>query len=497
MLGKGPRLQPDITTYNTQLRAATLFRRNDMAAKILQMLRERTENAEHSIMYKPHREVEMELSRKNAATPERQKSLQIIRPEEATSSISISTQDQGTADSNVSSLPGDVNHGSTISSESTLRANESTLSIYIAHLTATGDPQVVAKLLFFLIPELRIIDHPAHPLAADTEAGMPRDEACALSRHTAVQRAIGLGPRFFTAVLNALAKAHQTGLAERVWLLARTAERRSWDARFAGAARPWVLPVAAYTIMMQCYAEEARRGLDMQRGAPGPVLGQWTPQTPARVKGWALFVLHANRQRCAELGPAEVSRQMGAVLFRAMHAAGRDLYELVLAQAAQGGTPPASKDLQPPVPDARFFNAALELFARVPGRGGSVRRGAKMTGPPALWRRLNRREFGRFVRRGHSSYPREPHLFGVVQAMAKAGFEVPVAFRRMFIGHDVPEAMRDPAQNRQKPSPYAAGRKERPAAPHRLPVFKTRGLPLRRKKLKIRRGRGSSSSSSV
>ena len=83
------------------------------------------------------------------------------------------------------------------------------------------------------------------------------------SRQERLHRAASLGPDFFVAVLNALCKAGKTGLTERVWLLAKQAERISW---VAGDIPPWFLPCACiyYHDAVLC-CRGLRKGLAMVR----------------------------------------------------------------------------------------------------------------------------------------------------------------------------------------------------------------------------------------
>ncbi|KAI5122171.1 hypothetical protein M0805_007069 [Coniferiporia weirii] len=507
MLAKGGRNKPDIATYNILLRSGTLFRRNDISEKVLGVLRGRPENFDHSIMYEPshaaldsegwemasHPEDEFLGS---AAAEEEQTGevqspdlLSSLHPAESDTStgISKSSESSKVPPESLIELPiqiqrilsEDFDPNFVISPDSELRADGITLTSYISYLTATSNPEVVSRLIFFLIPELQVVDHPAY----DVEARKLRRQQRAMDKRVAVQRAIALGPYFFTSVLNALVKARQTGIAERVWLLAKQAERLSWDPQFAGATQPWALPIAAYTIMMQCYAAEARKGLDMRYLSQGADrhggADDWTPKHHGRVKGWALFVLkRARRKKTGDVNPLEAGREMGSLLFRSMQAGGQDIYEQLMSYMEREGKCPPPKNIRLPIPDERFFNAALDLFGRYPGM--YVR---EVKENKARWKRLNGQALEHFVKFGHVNYPRDPMLVNVVQEMHKAGFEVPEAFKRMLIGQYVPPPGGDPSQNRQKSSPYSVKRNQQ-FTPHQLPTAKSRGLPVR-KGLKI------------
>ena len=438
-----PTLKPDTTTYNIIVRSGTLLRRNDIVSFAVAELRKLKENSDHAIVVSP-------------ATPHRHP-----RPDSTSRSLSELLEVSPTS----SNVPADMY----------------TLTSYITYLTSTGNPQVVASILFRVLPELIIVDHPAwgdNPPSAHERAMMARR-----ARQERLSRAVSLGPHFFTSVLNALCKAGKTGLAERVWLLAKQAERISWlksADESLEVIEGWCLPIHAYTIMMQLYAAEARKGLRVRTRSLDPSFEtgdhKWQPRTDkkGKVKGWARYVLAKDKIASRHRSRRTLGLRMGAVLYRSMFRAARDIYDTLtrIVPNAQ----PRVYNLQP---DARFFNAALEMFGRQPGM---MRRAAKTR--PARWRQKERKAMMRYSRRGVVPRNCNPFLQRVVHGMLDAGFEVPMAYRRLFLGTWVYASMNRPGVSVVNRQPLAFPRPKKRFLPHVLETHKERGLPIQRSEWK-------------
>ncbi|KAG9317083.1 hypothetical protein JVU11DRAFT_1270 [Chiua virens] len=304
------------------------------------------------------------------------------------------------------------------------------------------------------------------------------------ARQEKLSRAVSLGPHFFTSVLNALCKAGKTGLAERVWLLAKQAERISWlkagsDGFEVGEG--WCLPVHAYTIMMQlvCGRKRARASvfvLALQDASVEIGSHKWQPRVnkKTKVKGWAGYVLAKDKIASRHRSRRTLGLRMGAVLYRSMFRAARDIYDTLTRIVP---------DAQPRVynlePDARFFNAALEMFTRQPGM---IRRAVQTR--PAHWRQKERKAMMRYSRRGVVPRNCNPFLQRIVHGMLDAGFEIPMAYRRLFLGTWVYGSMNQsgtPPVNRQ---PLAFSMPRKRFFPHALPTHKERGLPIQRSEWK-------------
>ncbi|KAG9219464.1 hypothetical protein CCMSSC00406_0005358 [Pleurotus cornucopiae] len=430
-------LSPDISTYNVILRSGTLLRKNSLAERVLEMLRRQKGNTDHGIM------VNAECSTYIAKVASRRPALKTIR----------SSQDELT-------LP-------SMSSLTSLLANDRTLCAYILHLVATGRPEAVTQILFHVLPGLAAIDHPARaPSEANTTRAVPQKP----------HDGAALGPHFFTCILHALRKDGRTGLAERVWLYAKKAERASWD-----TAKPWCLPTAAYTIMIQCYGDEAKRSASrrhIRSAAESAAQGESSiPRRTDKVLGWARFARRARVQY--EGDRAAMGLHMGLFLFRSMKDAAADVYKQLMKL-------PSSPDvlqlqMEHPQPDARFFNAALRLC--------TIRRSGRMRArSPTHYRRRHRFATYWLARLGHKHPQWTPALQEVCEAMFSAGYSVPIGLRYILIGRWPEEnGSVESGQQSVDRQPYAFPRQRRRWHPLRLHTTKTRGLPLGRKVVQIAR----------
>ncbi|KAF9242932.1 hypothetical protein BU15DRAFT_72590 [Melanogaster broomeanus] len=419
-----PALRPDITTYNIVVRSGTLLRRNDMVTFALEELRKLKENKGHGIILKPDRPAPL--------------------PNRFPDTTRLS----------------DVLAVSPTSSQ--ISADEFTLTSYITHLTSTGNPHVVASILTHVLPEISIVDHPAwgdNPPSVYERAMMARR-----TRQERLNRAVSLGPWFFTSVLNALCKAGKTGLAERVWLLAKQAERASWvmhGNQGPEVGQGWCLPVHAYTIMMQLYGMELRKVFACALAYGG------------QVKGWAFYVLVKDAVARRHRSRRTLGLRMGTVLYRSMFRAARDIYDSLtkLIPSSQ----PQIYQLQP---DARFFNAALDMFGRQAGKR------AAYTGP-AHWRQKEGKARMRFSRWRKVPQKHNPFLKRIVQDLITAGYELPIAFRRMFIGSWAYGSLDRPGRPTLNRQPFAFPvPKRKKFLPHALRTHKDRGLPVQRSEWK-------------
>ncbi|KAG2147953.1 hypothetical protein DEU56DRAFT_978226 [Suillus clintonianus] len=438
---RNPPLRPDITTYNVIIRSGSLLRQNDLTESALERIRRLKENDQHAIMVRPPPSLVVAADRLEA------------NGAESKWAVALKHREAG--------LP---------AMGKPLKADSFTLTSYIQHLTATGKPDVVADILFHVIPELSIIDHPSWGSVTDEQRVLIRTQ----TRQMRLVRAVSLGPRFFIAVLNALRKAGKTGLAERVWLLAKQAERASLTGAIGidgNVMKPWCLPIQAYTIMLQCYGAEAQRGLEL-RCAFKPRTNDWAPKIGGnKVRGWASFVLAQNAAARKHRSRRTLALLMGATLYRIMCHAGMAVWNgLSELQKVDQAT------LDPPRPDARFFNAALEMFGRQPR---TFQRSSRTT--PAHWRRKVTLGNVQFSKLGVRPRNWNPFLGRIVREMHALGFKIPSGFRRLFVGrwpYGFEEHRHRPELNKQ---PFAFPKLRRPPfRPHALRTLKTRGLPVRR-----------------
>jgi PPR repeat family len=427
-------LEPNIVTYNILIRSGTLLRKNHISEEALASLRRYTGNAQHGIMVTSSTE-----DTPTEPIPDRAKAHETPSHWDVMGSVPI--------------LPSNP-----------LTADGYTLTSYIMHLTSTGRPHIVADILFHVLPELSMIDHLSWDSLTPNEA-MALRKSHIESRHNLLRRVASFGPHFFVAILNALCKSGKTGLTERVWFLAKQAERLSW---MVDDISPWLLNVHAYTIMLQCYAAEARKGLAVRRTTPSEDQQyDWKPLSNQQVRGWAGFfvsrrtVLSASPRRSA-------ARQMGMLLYRSMRnsaeAISQDLVRLKIH---------AKADLHVPKPDARFFNAALKLFVhkRHPAR---VQR----------WQLKRRLRVAQrlYARSGIISQNADPVVQMIIREMIENGFPPPIGLRRKLVGRMSSLVFRRKHHQPLDRSPFAFPRVRNIFRPYTLPTIKTRGLPVSRSK---------------
>ncbi|KAI0346957.1 hypothetical protein BDW22DRAFT_1367137 [Trametopsis cervina] len=427
---------PDIVTVNTLLRSGTLLRRMDISELALDILRQSSDIAEllndridrppqsHTSKLPLHPRMERAKQRLQ------QQSLDVPKSFE---SLSVTSEVQ-------------------------------TLLAYITHLISTGRPHEVPDLLFKILPELRMIDHPSWGNVSIKERRRPHKK----SRWAYLRRAVQLGPHFFAVIINGLVKAGRTGLAERVWILAQEAERASWHPEFMPDVEPWVLSIHAYTSMIQCYTAEA--GRSHLPSSQIDEMGVWKPKHKPWAFGWARYIYKRGKLLKQPLSRREAGREMTGMLFRTMLSGCHQVISSLL-KLRDAESQIAKVQAAAPVPDARFFNAILQLFKSDSSHGKAKSH-----------QRIFARSMKKFVQ--ERVFPRHwsPLLQEVGQAMLASGYPIPIAYRHLFIGR-LPEATRDSERRRTlRIAPFAyPERGARWYSPRRIPTAKTRGLPLRRR----------------
>ncbi|EPT03156.1 hypothetical protein FOMPIDRAFT_101088 [Fomitopsis schrenkii] len=359
---------------------------------------------------------------------------------------------------------------------------------YILHATAIGKPKAIANVLFSAMPQLAIVQHPTWGRSDDWQ---PRRLSKAL-RTQYLRQAVYFGPQFFSALLNALAKTKRTGAAERVWLLAKEAEKASWLPNLAPGIEPWLLPVAAYTSMMRCYAEEAKKANQLARRerARQDSLRPLSKSTRipgsdgTTVEGWAFFVRSMQNIRQWEhkyYWRRPWSGSTATLLRRCMVRAGLEVYQSLQAMSKRR-RPRRKWEGSLPVPDERFYNEALNLFNRGLDRGPRHRRTT-----PRYWRARMRGAWHRFRTRGEKEKNWTPLLQTVVQDLVMAGLPVPAALRVDAVGHmDNIANWSGHARSVLARRPYAFPKARTRFRAHALPTVKTRGLPLPRRRRRRR-----------
>jgi hypothetical protein len=457
-----PPLRPDITTYNILIRAGTLTRQSDIVDNAVALLRQIPGNQGHAIFIKP--------PLKQGPAIASASSLPCTKEQKACSWL----DNLGSEGANNLLSRDDVEE---------LKADAYTTVHYISHLTSTGSPYVIAEKLFYILPELTVVDHPSWGHADRAQITAARK----LSRRARLERAVVLGPELFTAVLNALSKAGKTGLAERVWRLAKSAERYSWspDVQKKLGIEPWCMPTAAYTIMLQRYAAESRMRPWLRSTAEELARGEkaWVPRTRHSVKGWAQYII---RSRTLAKGyPRYIAAyKMARILHKSMKRGAHDIYRSMnILKALRADNKSWPRNMQAPVPDARFFNAALSIFGNIDSHQRSPRSSRSKQ------RRLYKRTQATYLNRGVRPAGWNPMLQQVVEEMLETGYPIPPGYRRFFFGRLPAATMQWDGVKELDRRPFAFPRRRHlPYKAYSLVTYKTKGLVIRRgKRLRRRR----------
>ncbi|KAF8211621.1 hypothetical protein K438DRAFT_1709997 [Mycena galopus ATCC 62051] len=337
-------------------------------------------------------------------------------------------------------------------------ADVHTLTTYIAYLTSRGRQREVKKLLWTLFPELNTSKYPSN-------SEHPKDRA--LGRKgllTSYRRAISMGPVFLSAVLNALYKSNQPILADRVWALAKKAERHSWLRKLLPNVKPWILGPQAYTVMLNCYGDLARRRNWRMVLRSQPLNGR-----TAIASVWGTL-----RYECQKLPQPFLPEQVRELMHSIMSQAALSVFRRFMNLRHDYALTPelsswlAEKDI--PKPDARFFNAALRAFRpRTPPMGKSWYR-----------RQLRDAKFALDYKRvlsHHASW--NGSLHEVAKNMLHAGFPLPPGLQPVFIGRL--QDMDLPIVRRPDRGPFAyRPQKVHPWRRYRLHTPKEKGLPVSR-----------------
>ena len=303
-----------------------------------------------------------------------------------------------------------------------------TLTARIAHLTATGQLQVVIDSLAILFPTLTF--------PRDQQYSRDEFEDFTRRREQDLRRSMLLGPVVFTSILNALQKAGRTGLAEKVWRWARMVEKMTWTVKVNGQLRPWCLPVLAYTIMIKLYAGEAKKarfyGKKVDRRMSAAIQRPPPLSRHVRVVGWGGDSIRGG-DLPATRGPlarSAMGRYLGMRMYLSMrNSAGAIRAKISKLRNQNIPIYVGKRELEIPEPDARFFNAILDIVGRHPhAPPRRVRRG------PGYYRRQYRRRYLDYVWRGIQEKSLDPDLLRVGRDMMAAGFEIPLLFQKFFVG---------------------------------------------------------------
>ena len=303
-------------------------------------------------------------------------------------------------------------------SHSLLKEDKYILATHITHLTSTGQLHAVVDLLPIIFPTLTL----------------PEDRKCSEEHEQDLHRSALLGPNVFICFLTALRKAGCTGLAEKVWKRAKMAEKMSWTVEVEGRVRPWCLPVKAYTILIEMYAAEFRKGpfngKKVDRRMCLSTLKRPSLIRHVQIKGWGT----PENDFPETGGPrtrSEIGCYLGMQIYRSMKNSPKAIsLEIRKLQDQQIPISTRRKELVVPKPNARFFNAILDIVGRhphIPPR--NLRRGLR------YYRRQYRKRYPDYVRKGIKAKRSDPNLLEVGRDMVAAGFtsKVPLSFRKFFV----------------------------------------------------------------
>ncbi|KAI4294272.1 hypothetical protein K523DRAFT_247121 [Schizophyllum commune Tattone D] len=223
--------------------------------------------------------------------------------------------------------------------------------------------------------------------------------------------------------------------------------------------------------MLQCYAGEARRftltrTLDIHTGRVS-----WHPRDKIHVSGWTRYIKGKAVARSLN------GRKAARLLYASMYTGAQDVF-LKLQKVRNVHNRLLG---QRPEPDARFFNAALDAFSRPRDRGRPVVSWASKPLSAFAARcqlRSAMQKYDQLQKRPACS--RE--LGQVMADMQKAGYAIPVALRPLLVGRMPVERISWEGIARVDRAPYAFPRRRRSCKrrTHRIPVSKTKGLPLSR-----------------
>lgn len=444
-----PPLKPDIVTYNILLRSVSLLRRNDIAYSVLEKLREDLGDSDDHSSHIP--ELRSMEKRPGRNIPKR------IAAEKL-------------------SVPSLENAASTV-------ADNYTLSSYITHLVSTSQLDLMTEILLELFPIL--VDSPR---LWQTDS---------LVFQQSVERAVLFGPYVLAALLNGCQKSGKSGLTEKLWLLSREAELASWKPPANSQTyAPWCLSVEAYTSVMQCYANETKKGLNAIRGSQHFSLSsesyynEIARMNKARhvVKGWAWSIIQSQGEKAPTNLRHEASKIMAWYLCNSMINVALNVSTQcgILKEDIPAEWRAQLEGLQWPIPDARFFNALLNVFGRRCGMQYRRRASSKRS----RWNRILRVALEKHWRGEPATTTYDPRLVEIASILANYGYALPLAFRRVLIGRQ-PVIVHQDIIRKREITPEASPPLRVTFNPFALPVIKTRGLtfPQRCKLSRRRRGR--------
>ncbi|KZO94874.1 hypothetical protein CALVIDRAFT_192806 [Calocera viscosa TUFC12733] len=454
-----PALQPDQATYAILLRSASLLRQNGAASQILQRFADAKDE-----------EIVSSLARIDEIIPPKRLSRKDVFPTHLAMDIPMEPKH---AVPRPETQLGDLAF-----------AEPAVINSIIAHYISTGRANHIVQIIPLFLPTLqrRILN--------------------AEEKMAALHRMVVLGPSTFSHLLNACVKAGKSGTAERVWRLALQAERASWNNGPWGEARHgWLLGIAPYTLMMQMYSNEGKIGLTKVHRARREYV-QIMKQRELHVVGWGHHIQYAPGQKYRSLPPHGeiaqlrlrwlVARHQGIRFIRSLRYGGMRVFRRVTRLILPSFIPEkiaydpqaVKRWKRRAFPDARFFNACLDLFGKMP----SMRqRNPTLWSRQSVWMRAYRRN-AKARARGQNTMRRDEFLPYILGWMRQLHFPIPLAFAHIRSKNDdKPEGFQDPQlteahlRSRLGVRPFAYPESGDNFHAYRIAVTKDRGLPIRRK----------------
>jgi hypothetical protein len=311
----------------------------------------------------------------------------------------------------------------------TVQANVLSLMALVSFLVSSGQPERTLPMIETIFPSLRKLPQ-----------GQPSfEDEC---------RGASMGPELYSVLLNALVRCGKTQLGLRFWKFAAYTEAISWRLATRSECAPWVLPIHAYTSALLLHTHNASRALSTETTKQDH---QDTAQTHAE----AAKSYHSWNTSIVE---------------------GFRIYSVLMQGHLRttAVTPEGTLDLEPPgnlrhpKPDARFFNAALDLFGRGPGTGYRP-----LTPTSTFWRMRTFLATKSFVMQGQLVQPSTSELLTVLRDMSRLGFPIPWRYREYLVGRgDVFHTHRPPDGGQ----PLGVSARTLPKGSTHIPAVRNRGV---------------------
>ena len=233
-----------------------------------------------------------------------------------------------------------------------------------------------------------------------------------------IREAVANGPKLVTSVLTALHRYAKYDVADRVYVWAKQVEKSSWELTEGEYAydpniRPWTLPIAAYTVILQTRAQQIKLALKEQEGRP--------------VDGGQ------------EVRPVNVLRRSAMRIYhQAMRA--RKVYGPRIAEAEEMEMG-VHKHQELAIPDATFFNAILDVVRHEPFPSRQTTEPPSQDVPQAVERMESAQGF--YVQNGEAPYHVDQPLLRVGRDMLDHGYPIPLGLRHLFIGNGLDPTLND------------------------------------------------------